>query len=136
MKLIGLAGPPGAGKETIGAYLARSGFIRWSFGEPIPGHEYLRATLALRCIQPLRNNDAAGAVVELESDEDAALIREQGGQVWLIQRPGYLTRAGSPYKGIAPRDTDRGLLNDGPLVALYDRVDELLGELEANGAAA
>lgn len=117
MILIGLAGPPGAGKNTVAAYLGRHGFIRWSFGASIERHKYLRA------------NGSIGAVAELDSDENAGLIREQGGQAWLIQRPSYLTHAGDAYRGITPQSADRDLLNDGPIAALYNRVDKLLDEL-------
>lgn len=116
MMLIGLAGPPGTGKRTVADYLRdRRGFAR-VFGT---------AAGALRAF----HSTPGIVVVDVTRDNEAEYIRHRG-QMWLIQRPGHLMRAGDTYyAGIVPHSTDRGLLNDGPLDALYNRVDKLLDDL-------
>lgn len=115
MIIIGLAGPPCAGKATVARYL----IDRHHFGRAYPG------TLAALCLA----FNARAVFQNVLYDDTAELIRANG-QIWLIQRPGYLTRAGDAYKGITPAAADRGLLNDGPIQALYNRVDRLLDDLQ------
>jgi hypothetical protein len=117
MMLIGLAGPPGAGKRTIGVHLMlHYGFVR----------TFRRVPSAF-----FRERNASSIVVlDLVEDCEADYLRNAGGQVWLVQRPGYLTRAGDAYHGIMVHSSDRGLLNDGPVAALYNRVDKLLDDLQ------
>jgi hypothetical protein len=112
--LIGLAGPLYAGKRSVALYLrARHAFERVYFFQNLCGR--------------LRTSNAPGIVFDdMRFDYEAIAIRAAGGQIWLLQRPGYLTRTGDPVIGITPRDTDRGIVNDGTLEALCARVDALL----------
>jgi hypothetical protein len=116
MILVGLAGPSGVGKATVAAYLfRRHNFVRYLQNVPAT---FVRDRVGDRIV-----------VVDLRFDPEADYLRNGGGQVWLLQRPGYLTRAGDAYRGITPKAADRGLLNDGPIEALYNRVDKLLDDL-------
>lgn len=115
MIVIGLAGPRCAGKATVARYL----IDRHHFGRAYPG------TLASICLA-----FNARAVFANVVDDDAAELIRANGQIWLIQRPGYLSRAGDGYCGIAQAPADRGLLNDGSIEALFDRVDRLIGEAQ------
>lgn len=117
MNLIGLAGPPGVGKNTIGDYLReRRGYIRaW---RTVPS-----ANVRGQLDRPI-------VVIDLLHNFEAYALRAAGGQIWLVQRPGYLVRAGALYQGITPDAADRGLLNDGPIAALYNRVEKLLIDLQ------
>lgn len=122
MILLGLAGPPGAGKRTVAEYLRdRRGFMR-VFGTAI-------GAMRAFCSMP------GVVVLDVTRDYEAEYIRHRGGQIWLIQRPGCLTRAGAAYFSIMPHGSDRGLLNDGPLAALYNRVDKLLDDLAEQAPA-
>lgn len=117
MILIGLAGPRCAGKKTIAKYLAaRHAFERVYFHQNI-GHA-------------LRTSAAAGVVYDdVCFDYEAISLRAAGGRIWLVQRPGFLSRPGDPVIGVSTREPDRGVVNDGTLDALYARVDLLLGAL-------
>ena len=116
MMLIGLAGPVGVGKKTAAAYLhGQYGFERVCFFETIA--HVLRTTRAWIVFDNLR------------VDYEAESIRSAGGQVWHIQRPFYLARQSDTYKGIEPKGPDRGLLNDGPVHAFYNRIDRLIEDL-------
>lgn len=123
MMLIGLAGPPGAGKRTVADYLhARHTFVRLALDIPIGGPD------DIRLLQHAYNVDA---VVQIHSDAEADYIRGAGGEVWLIQRPGHLTRDGDAYRGILPRAEDLGILNDGTLDDLQEFVDALICAMRA-----
>lgn len=122
--LIGLAGPYGVGKRTIAMYLhAQYGFDRVLFYQNI-GHA-------------LRKSNAPGiAFDDVFFDYEATAIRAAGGQIWLVQRPNYLTRAGDPWQGITTADPDRGIVNDGSIEALYRRADTLLAAFHLDQARA
>ncbi len=117
MILIGLVGPPGVGKKTVGEYLHQL-------------HDFIRAHNTVPSAFVRANIGMDMVVIDIVSNGEADAIRNAGGQIWLLQRPGYLTRGGDAYRGITPAADDRGLLNDGPLAALYARVDELLEDLQ------
>lgn len=136
MIAIGIAGPPGAGKRTVAAWLEqRHGFAPWSFGPVITRFEHLRDQLAHGCLRHLEAMGVPGAVCEVVDNEEAGFIRARGGQIWLVQRPGFLTRAGSHYKGLCPMDGDRGIFNDGGRDELRARVDFLVAALTAAAGA-
>ena len=117
LTLLGLAGPPGAGKNTIGHYLfTRHDFARcWRRVPSVSVREHIRRPIV---------------VIDITDEAEAAYLRNTGGQIWLIQRPGALTVTGSAYKGIMPHRTDRGILNDGTLGELRAYIDMLLAELQ------
>ena len=88
--------------------------------------------IALPEIEAHRRGGVPGVVVsDVRFENEAQFIRCQGGQVWHIQRPGIAgVRAHASERGIVPEGADRGLLNDGPLAALCNRVDRLIDDLE------
>jgi hypothetical protein len=87
--------------------------------------------LALREIERHRRAGAPGVVItDVRFGNEANFVRGQGGQVWHIQRPGTpAVRAHSSEIGVAVLGCDRGLLNDGPIAALCNRVDRLIDDL-------
>lgn len=130
MILIGLAGPTGAGRTTVARRLSHGhSFQRLLFRGPDLERDETWQQQYRERFEFHRERGTPGVVLNVQSDAEAQLIRDQGGQVWLLQRPGYLTRAGDRYIGIVPQAPDRGLLNDGPVAALYNRVDKLLDDL-------
>lgn len=120
MILIALSGPPGAGKRTVADYLCHT----YQF-ERVFAAENIGAALrwaAATC--------SPGVVFDdLRLNAEAEAVRAQGGQVWHLQRPGYLTRAGDPATELLPAGPDRGLVNAGPIAALHNRVDRLIEDL-------
>ena len=115
MKLIGLAGPPGSGKRTVADILCDAhDFYLLPYLSNIPHAQASRDSFVF---------------IPVQDDDQARTIRAAGGQIWLIQRPGYLTRTGAPYKGISVGGVDRGIYNDGSLAALHLRVIALLGDM-------
>ena len=77
-------------------------------------------------VQP--NSIVNGMVItDIRFENEAALIREQGGAVWHIERPGApQVNAHSSEAGAAKHPDDIVLLNNGTIADLYAKVNALL----------
>lgn len=176
MKLIGITGKAGTGKDTIANYLVRRyRFRRVALADPIKrgldaifdfssddwdDREWKEAILPAFGVSPRRLAQTLGTewgrreiaddiwlklaeiavdsyrrsryphgivIPDIRFDNEATWIRNQGGQLWHISRPGAgLVEAHSSEDGVAVLPPDRLIRNGGSLEALYSRVDELL----------
>lgn len=66
-------------------------------------------------------------ITDIRFENEAAMIREQGGTVWHIERHGApQINAHSSEDGVVKHPTDIVLLNDGTIADLYAKVNALL----------
>lgn len=70
--------------------------------------------------------DCHFAVADVRFDNEAAAIRDRGGQVWLVERPGQAQIAGSHSSeaGVDSNLIDRVIVNSGSVRDLAAAVDE------------
>ena len=176
--VIGLAGPAGCGKSTVGTILAQHhAFIAIAFADPI--RDALRAMFGIsqpqfsdpvekervidsvgksprqlmrslgdwgreqvspdawvqitktRAFKDFQSTFYADGVVvtDVRFENEAGMIRENGGRIWHISRPEVqFSRAHNSEIGVAPRLDlgDQLLFNDCGFDALSDRVAGLL----------
>ncbi|MEN6534623.1 MAG: hypothetical protein ABFD89_13225 [Bryobacteraceae bacterium] len=180
MKLIGLAGRMGSGKDTVAAMLAPHGYERFAFADglrreveaamlekyappgclsddaveaflyaPIaeirskPTTPRMRALLQQWGTEYRRGQDpdywtgimrerlstvGAAAISDVRFANEAELVRELGGEVWLIERPGCQTN-GHASEALAFA-VDRVIDNSGDMEHLRNEVARALGEVK------
>lgn len=181
MRLIGLAGRMGSGKDTVAAMLAPHGYERFAFadalrdevaealradGYPMPDclsgaarEAWHMATVAEVYAKPTtprmrallqqwgteyrRGQDpdywteimrerlstvAAAAISDVRFADEAELVRELGGKVWLIERPSCQTN-GHASESLAFA-VDRIIDNSGDIEHLRREVSRALGEVK------
>lgn len=76
-------------------------------------------------------------VPDVRFENEARLIRENGGEVWLIHRPGVEpVAAHCSEAGIALRLIDRLVVNDGTVDQLRERVEETFSRMVVAAACA
>src|SRR5690242_11167695 len=91
MKLIGLTGQTGSGKDTVADFLRETqGFVQIAFADPLVNPD-IWVTLAAREVERLRNAPdylhISGIVIsDVRLENEAAWIRRQGGEIWHIMR--------------------------------------------------
>jgi len=95
--------------------------------------EVFRQDFWLKRCESQMNDSPVKPVIFIVSDvrfeNEAAWIRENGGEVWHIERPTLgegVVRAHASEAGIEPKVGDRHFLNDGTLAGLYLQVDSVL----------
>jgi len=88
--------------------------------------------LALPEIEALRRSGVPGVVAsDVRFENEAEFLRAQGGQIWHIWRLGVKpVREHVSEAGLIPADADRGIVNDGTIEAMFQRVDKLVEVLE------
>lgn len=95
------------------------------------GVEGIRDTLGERVLLeavPLERNCDLLIVTDVRFDNEAEYIREAGGRVWEIIRPGTAADSHASEQRLDRDLIDHVIENDGTLDDLHDRVRELLGE--------
>lgn len=67
-------------------------------------------------------------ITDTRHPNEMEMVRQHGGETWLIQRPGYEDHTGHVSELLARQPTkwDRVLANDGDLDDLFDRVHTIL----------
>lgn len=110
-------------------------FGRGLLGEEVWIRHLLRridATTHAMCDYWKRPVDCHFAVSDVRFDNEAAAIRERGGFVWRVVRPGQRTIAATHASegGISPEHIILTIVNDGDIDALTAAVDEALGRLQ------
>lgn len=174
VRLIGLTGKAGSGKDTVGTILCRSynmypsafasplksALRAMGFPEPedrnakeavIPGFAFSWRELAqtlgtewgrardpdlwlklcmAKADDTINNLGHKVVITDVRFENEAAAIRERGGQIWHITgREGQMfgaTKAHASEAGVQVAKGDKVIVNSGTLVELADLVDELM----------
>jgi len=88
-------------------------------------------TIARRRIEELGPTPLEPVVVaDVRFDNEAAAIREMGGQVWRVERPGFVTGGHASEQGVSPDLVDFVIHNDGDVDALRRIVQLACGRQE------
>lgn len=180
MKIIGLAGKMGAGKDTVASILANYGYVRHGFADSLRdevaealfnpdfdepeclsslareafrcattdevyrkpttprmrallqewGTEFRRAQREDYWVSIMREKltgvDRA-CISDVRFADEAALVREMGGKVWIIERPGACDGARSEHVSEAiPFSPDHIIHNTGTIEQLAAEVNRVL----------
>jgi hypothetical protein len=99
--------------------------------------EDLWPTLAARAIERHREAGAIGCVIsDVRFDNEAEFVLARQGELWGITRlrTAAAVRAHESERGISTNYPSRGIINAEGFANLYQRVDQLLEELEARAA--
>lgn len=178
MRLIGLTGPAGCGKDTVGEILRDHGFLVYSFAHPLRlmlepmlnhlgitgfyndrewkeraidaigksprqllqtlgtewGRNLIHPDIWVTCMDRFTRatRDLYDMVItDVRFENEAAWIRNQGGQIWHIYRDTAPVSAHSSENGIELHPSDYPLNNTGTLDALRLTVGDMLNVTRA-----
>lgn len=97
-------------------------------------HRDLWVRIAAARLHRLRAEQHAPAIAfsDVRFPNEQAWIRDQGGDVWAVQRP--ITRGVRPHTSEHELDlnaVDRWILNDGTVEVLHERIDRLVERLQS-----
>jgi hypothetical protein len=159
-RLIGLLGYAGTGKDSVAIALRRFGYQRVSLADPLreiakkvgwdgnkdeAGRKLLQ-NLGVACREHLNSPfiiqarfEIAGwlvrghrvVVTDVRFHDEADLIREHGGVLWKVRRPGIQPALGHISDTTCDRivmfsDIDSEIDNDGDLYALEEKIDKIM----------